>query len=332
MDELVQETVASKLFNTVQAFRQVNYDKVERLTTRALKSSGTVHISGLGNSTLVAKLVAQTLISLNIKSSHLHAIDALHGDIGAVHSEDTVLLLSESGEAPELVELVHALRSKQCFVVVLTGREDGKLREICDLCILLSNTSHTRAHVSALDEFESMLLSDFDYLALLLLDAWAIHLISHTGLTKEQYAQNHPSGKIGRHLRLKAGDVMIPWQELPLVKSASNGLSVLVEFASKSKGYGCVLVVDDQRQLQGTISDADFRRAFVRIGQQSIHMPTGELMNFSKKFPRTCSVDDLAIDALTKMNEQPKVEYLPVLKNERLEGLITTRVLQRQGI
>lgn len=132
-------------------------------------------------------------------------------------------------------------------------------------------------------------------------DTCAVYLMELKGLTQNQYAMNHPAGRIGKRLVLKVSDVMKPYGELPLVKPTANGMETLVHMAGTSKGCGCLLVVDDDRTLLGTFSDADLRRALTQNGEDVLELPVKDLMNFKKDFPRTTTANAMAFDAHLKM-------------------------------
>ena len=168
-------------------------------------------------------------------------------------------------------------------------------------------------------------------------DTCAVYLMELRGLTQNQYALNHPAGRIGKRLVLKVTDVMKGWEELPLAKPAMNGMEALVQMAGTSKGCGCLLVVDDSRKLLGTFSDADLRRALTKRGAGEILTKTvQQLMNFDKEYPRTIADNAMAFDAHVRMEQGGNsVDYLPVVSTDgtrTLMGLVTMRGLAECGM
>ena len=312
-------------------FDSIDVHSLERVANRLLTMEGTLHISAVGPTAHIAKKASQTLASINVQSAFLHPIDALHGDVGNVKNGDVVLLLAFD-DCEELVRLVPALRLKESFVIAVVSRQAVRIETMSDL-VLSIDTDNTRSSHEAGVQFKNDYNQSFDMYTLILLDTLAVRLMHGMNLTKKQYAMNHPSGKIGKHLLLKVSDVLIPSQDVPVVHEKEVGIDILVKLASHSKGFGCILVVDNEMRLKGTLSDADFRRAMMSTGRKSMSMRTDELMNFNKAFPRTCEINDSAISALTMMNESPVVDYMPVLCGDgRVAGLITAKSLQDAGM
>ncbi|MBM55632.1 MAG: hypothetical protein CMB32_03640 [Euryarchaeota archaeon] len=328
----VRQIIDSIRDEIIGYFAGVGVGDVSQAASFVLGCNGTIHLTGTGSLSYVAKKLSQTLVSVNVRCAYLHALDALHGDIGNVHEGDVVFMLSKSGNCQELKQLIPCLREKKSTLVTVTSTHGSSLCDHSDHNIIIQpSTSSLPPTPEA--AFEHELTSQFDTFVLMLFDTLAVFVVYQAQLSKSDYAQNHPGGKIGRHLKLRVRDVLIPWEDLPLVHKDMLGIQMLTEMASKSKGYGCVLVVDRQRRLKGTISDADFRRAILRVGERSMTMSVSELMNFAKKFPRTCKEDARAIVALNMMNQAPSVDYLPVLNTtHEVVGLITTTSLQRAGI
>lgn len=309
-------------------FDTVHTEAFEKLALRLLQSNGTLHICATGPTVYIAKKVSQTLASVNVPSSFLQPIDALHGDVGNVKEGDVVLILGDE-DSEELVKLIPALRLKKIYLVVIAAESAKSLRALSDLALVVgpkeTGSNDTR--------FTEYLLRRFDAYALIVLDTLVVRLMHGMELSKAEYASNHPSGKIGKHLLLRVSEVLVPLQDVPVVQRSEVGIDVLIKLASHSKGFGCILVVNDKMQLLGTVSDADFRRAVTNMGRKSMHMRADELMNFKKQFPRICRIDDLAIVALTEMNKCPTVDYMPVLNEESiLVGLVTTKCLLDAGM
>lgn len=317
----------------VGIFTGTDVNRFEELAESLLSSTGGLHISAVGPTAHVAKKVSQTLVSFNFKSAFLQPLDALHGDIGNVKCGDTVFLVS-AGDSEELVQLVPVLRTKKSKVIAFVTGSAPLLSTLSDSVFYLGAPMSSYTPFSTDEQIEETLTkSIFDIHALLVLDTLAVRLMIGSEFSKTQYAENHASGKIGKHLRLHVSDVTVPLHDVPVVHEDSVGLDTLMKLASHSKGYGCILVVDKNMILKGTLSDADFRRALLRTGRKSVTMKNRELMNFSKHSPRVCFPDELAIHALNRMSEIPAVDYLPVIDRAgKIAGLVTTMSLQDAGM
>lgn len=317
-------------------FDKLNYDEVAALCQKMLECKGTTLMTGVGKSAYIAKKVCQTLVSTGTRAIWLAPVDALHGDIGNVGEGDIVVMFSKSGSTEELVTLVPYAKAKGGFLVAATNDPNSKLAKMCDMHVTIPVTGELTPFTDGPSAI-SRQAPPVTYTALQMLfgDTIAVYLMQVKGLTQHQYAMNHPAGRIGKRLVLKVSDVMKPWKELPLVKPSQVGIEALVHMAGTSKGCGCLLVVDDNRRLLGTFSDADLRRALTEHGEQVTHMSVMELMNYNKTFPRTTTIDAMAFDAHMTMEEPKPVDYLPVISNDgkrTLEGIVTVHTLKDAGM
>ena len=289
---------------------------------------GTVFFTATGSTAAVAKKAAQTFVSVNIKSAYLHPLDALHGDLGAVSKTDTVVFLQAHDRCTnddELRELLLHVQRRNCYTLAVVCAESSIMVEYDKVITLPLKIS-----------LGQLSLLDFDIAVTYVLDVCVSYMMNTMEAFNEKvYAANHPSGWIGKRLTMKVIDVFIPWQVLPLVSPDERGIHVLAKLAKESKGCHCLLVVDAGRNLLGSISDADFRRALLKVGTRSLDMTVSELMNFQKSYPRVCYVSDLAIAALNELHKEPVVDYLPVVSSEhvhRVEGLVTVKLLTQSGL
>ncbi|CAN1292199.1 Probable arabinose 5-phosphate isomerase [Linum perenne] len=160
-------------------------------------------------------------------------------------------------------------------------------------------------------------------------DTVAIALMGARNLTKEQYATNHPAGRIGKSLIFKVKDVMKKQNELPICKEGDLIMDQLVELTSK--GCGCLLVIDPDYQLIGTFTDGDLRRTLKASGEGIFKLTVGEMCN---RKPRTVGPDSMAVEAMKKMESPPSpVQFLPVVNDENvLIGIITLHGLVSAGL
>jgi len=304
-----------------------------------MQCKGTTLFTGIGKSAYIAKKVCQTLVSTGTRSTWLAPVDALHGDIGVLSRGDILVMLSKSGETEELVTLLPYAKAKGAFVVAATDARDSTLGRRADMCVRVPSDGELTPFNDA-PGAPPRLAPPSTYTALQMLfgDTCAVYLMELKGLTQNQYAMNHPAGRIGKRLVLRVADVMKPWGELPLVKPDMNGVQALVAMAGTSKGCGCLLVVDDERRLLGTFSDADLRRALTKNGQDALQMAVRALMNYDKEYPRTTTAGAMAFDAhliMEKGRNGRSVDYLPVLSEDgtkTLAGLVTMRGLAECGL
>jgi len=317
-------------------FQKLNFDEVAALCQKMLECKGTTLMTGIGKSAYIAKKVCQTLVSTGTRAIWLAPVDALHGDIGNVSPGDIVVMFSKSGSTEELVTLVPYAKAKGGFLVAATNDPNSKLAKMCDMHVTVPVTGELTPFNDGPGAI-SRQAPPVTYTALQMLfgDTIAVYLMQVKGLTQNQYAMNHPAGRIGKRLVLTVKDVMKPWNDLPLVKPAQLGMDALVHMAGTSKGCGCLLVVDDDRSLLGTFSDADLRRALTDHGEKVTQMSVKELMNYNKTFPRTTTIEAMAFDAHMTMEEPKPVDYLPVISSDgkkTLEGIVTVHTLKDAGM
>lgn len=157
----------------------------------------------------------------------------------------------------------------------------------------------------------------------------AIAMMAARNLTKEEYAANHPAGKIGKSLIFKVKDVMKKQVELPICKEGDLIMDQLCELTSK--GCGCLLVVDDDYHLIGTFTDGDLRRTLKASGEAIFKLTVGEMCN---RNPRTIGSDAMAVEAMQKMESPPSpVQFLPVIDNDNVViGIVTLHGLVSAGL
>ncbi|KAG6554764.1 hypothetical protein Mapa_003783 [Marchantia paleacea] len=157
----------------------------------------------------------------------------------------------------------------------------------------------------------------------------AVAIMQAKNLTKEEYASNHPAGRIGKRLIFKVEDVMKRGEELPLCREDDLIMEQLVELSVKS--CGCLIVVDDQKHLLGTFTDGDLRRSLKAHGEKIFSLTVGEMCHRS---PRSISADARAVEAMQKMEDPPSpITFLPVVDDNNLViGLVTLHGLVSAGL
>lgn len=275
----------------------------------------------MGKSGFIAQKISQTLVSTGTRAAFLNPTDALHGDIGIVGPCDVVVLFSKSGSTEELLRLVPCARAKGAYLVGVTCLKSSNLGKLCDM------------HVCLPLERE---LCPFDLapvtsttIQMVFGDTVAIALMQAKNMTKEQYALNHPAGRIGKRLILKVRDVMKKENEVPICKEGDLIMEQLVELTGK--GCGCLIVVDDSHHLLGTFTDGDLRRTLKAYSEKIFQLTIGKICNRS---PRSIGPDAMAVDAMEKMEGPPSpVTFLPVVNCEGVViGIVTLHGLVSSGL
>ncbi|KAF8388239.1 hypothetical protein HHK36_026905 [Tetracentron sinense] len=323
---LVKPNELLSLFKSQQKYLNFffqNLDQTQTLTftQTLLNAKGTIFFTGIGKSGFVAQKISQTLVSLGIRSSFLSPVDALHGDIGILSKSDLLVFFSKSGNTEELLKLVPCAKAKGVFLISVTSSEGNLLTGVCDLNV----------HLPLERELCPFDLAPVTSTAIQMVfgDTVAIALMGARNLTRDEYAANHPAGRIGKSLIFKVKDVMKKQEELPVCREGDLIMDQLVELTSK--GCGCLLVIDDECHLIGTFTDGDLRRTLKASGEGIFKLTVGEMCN---RNPRTICPDAMAVDAMQKMESPPSpVQFLPVINHQNvLIGIVTLHGLVSAGL
>ncbi|CAA0818107.1 Probable arabinose 5-phosphate isomerase [Striga hermonthica] len=302
-------------------FQNLDLTQTLAFTQTLLDARGTIFFTGVGKSGFVAQKISQTLVSLGVRSGFLPPVDALHGDIGILSPDDLLVMFSKSGNSEELVRLVPCARAKGSYLISVTSVSPNALMRSCDLNV----------HLPLERELCPFDLAPVTSTAIQMVfgDTVAIALMGARNLSKEEYAANHPAGRIGKSLIFKVKDLMKKRGELPVCRERDMIMDQLVELTSK--GCGCLLVIDDEYRLLGTFTDGDLRRTLKASGEGIFKLTVGEMCN---RNPRTISPDAMAVEAMQKMEAPPSpVQFLPVINDQNvLIGIVTLHGLVSAGL
>lgn len=264
---------------------------------RILATQGRVVTTGMGKSGHVARKIAATLASTGTPAFYVHPSEASHGDLGMVARGDLVLALSNSGETPELGDLITYTRRFSLPLLGLVGRAPSTLADQADVALVLPRLGEACPMGLAPTTSTTAMMA--------MGDALAAAVLAAKGFDHDDFAVFHPGGKLGARL-VRVRDVMHAGAEMPLVAPDRPMAEAIVEMTAKR--LGCVGVVDDGR-LVGIVTDGDLRR---HLGQESfLTTPVGDVMTGR---PRTITADALAAEALAQMTDgEPHVTQLFVV-------------------
>lgn len=219
-----------------------------------LKTRGRVVVSGMGKSGHIARKMAATFASTGTPAIFVHPGEAAHGDLGMLLAGDLLVVLSNSGATPELRPIMEYARSLSCPIIAVTSQRHSPMAQAASAAIILPQVRETcPVNISPTTSTTLMLA---------LGDALAVAAMSMRGITREQLERLHPGGAIGLRL-LPINELMHAGERLPLVAANMPMRDVLVTMTEKSLGIAGV--IDDQRQLVGTITDGDLRRNIDRL-------------------------------------------------------------------
>jgi len=287
-----------------------------------LNTTGRVVVTGVGKSGAVAHKIAGTLASTGTPAFFMHPTDALHGDVGMISGADVVIILSNSGETDELLQLLPFIK-----------RRGGKIIAICgNIGSTLSGEAHIALDASVEREACPLGLAPTasTTVAMALGDALAMATMTARGFTAEDYAASHPSGVLGRRVLMRVGDIMHAGADNPMVSMTTSVLDTLLTM-SQAPLRGVVNVVDEEGQLRGLFTDGDLRRLMPEIDDRNeiMQRPVSEVMTHN---PTTCSPDMLAVDA-ARIMQQREFDNLPVVdKQGRAVGIVDIQDLITAGL
>ncbi|AJE45000.1 KpsF/GutQ family sugar-phosphate isomerase [Celeribacter indicus] len=249
-----------------------------------LAAKGRVIVTGMGKSGHIARKIAATLASTGTPAHFVHPAEASHGDLGMIGTQDVCLVLSNSGETPELADLIAYSRRFQIPMIGVASNPDSSLIRACDVALILPKAAEACGHGIVPTTSTTMTLA--------LGDALAIALMEHRAFTADNFRVLHPGGKLGARLT-KVRDLM--HKDMPLVTAGTPMREALSEITRK--GFGVVGVVDAQGILTGIITDGDLRRNIDGL----LDKTAGEIMTPD---PLTIAEDALAEKAVARMDER----------------------------
>lgn len=275
---------------------------------RIAAAKGKVICCGVGKSGHIAGKVAATLSSTGTPAFFMHASEAGHGDLGMVGDSDILLLFSYSGESAELLDIVPALKRLRLPLIAVVGEADSTLGQVADVCLPAAVDREACPHNLAPTASTTA--------ALALGDALAMTVLTARGFSPDDFARTHPSGKLGRRLLLRVGDVMRSGNSIPLVREDTPFYDTLLVMTRQRMGM--TLVCNARGALAGIITDGDLRRALDRFSDLS-GRAAGALMT---KRPKRVSPDMLATEALQLMKAK-SLNHLAVTQSGRLVGALS---------
>ncbi|WCR10645.1 KpsF/GutQ family sugar-phosphate isomerase [Paracoccus stylophorae] len=276
-----------------------------------LGAKGRVIVSGMGKSGHIARKIAATLASTGTPAQFVHPAEASHGDLGMVTREDVALVLSNSGETPELADLIAHTRRFRIPLIGVASRPGSTLLRQSDVALVLPAAEEACGRGIVPTTSTTMTLA--------LGDALAVALMEHRQFTAEHFRTFHPGGKLGALLST-VGDLM--HDDMPLVSEDTPMTDALLVISQK--GYGVTGVTGDQGRLTGIITDGDLRRHM----QGLLERTAGEVMT---RAPRVIAPDALAESALAQMQER-MITCLFAVEDQTPRGILHIHDCLRAGL
>ncbi len=283
-----------------------------------LNCQGRVVVLGMGKSGHIGNKIAATLASTGTPAFFVHPGEANHGDMGMITAQDVVLAISNSGETPEILNLIPFIKRFSIPLIVLTGGLHSTLAQNANACL----------DVSVSEEACPLGLAPTSSTTATLVmgDALAIALLETRGFTQEDFALFHPGGALGRRLLLKVANVMHTDHHIPRVRPDCLLNEALMEMTQKR--LGMTTIVDENDRLLGIFTDGDLRRT---LDQHTLihHLKIQEVMT------ATCLTIEpklLAVEALRIMNEKKITSLIVINQNRQPIGIVHLHDLLKAGV
>lgn len=273
-----------------------------------LQCQGHVIVSGIGKSGHIARKIAATLASTGTPAFFVHAAEAVHGDLGMIAPQDVVIMLSNSGQAQELLTILPVLKRQGSKVISMTGNNESEMARHADVHIFagaqqeacplnLAPTASTTAHLA-------------------MGDALAVALLNARGFSAQDFARSHPGGALGRRLLTYVRDVMRTDEQIPQVSNTATLSAALLEMTRKR--LGMTAIVNAQQQVVGIFTDGDLRRMLER----TLDFSGLSLADVMTANPVTIQPDRMAVDAVTLMETRKITQLLVTDEQHHLVGAL----------
>ncbi len=302
--------------NAIAGLANFIHKGFEVAVTTLFNCKGRLVISGIGKSAIIAQKMAATFNSTGTPALFMHAADAIHGDLGMIQENDIVILISKSGESPEIKAIVPLIKSFSNTLIGMVGNTESYLAQQCD--IILNTTVSKEACPNNLAPTSSTTAQ------MVMGDVLAVCLMRLKGFSDTDFAKYHPGGNLGKRLYLKVEDI-IKNNPLPQVLPTASLKEVIIEITQKRLGVSAVVTEDNK--LLGIITDGDLRRMLER-SKNIEHITAADILTLN---PKTIEPFIMAVDAL-EVFAAYDISQLLVAENGNYLGVLHLHDLIKEGI
>jgi arabinose-5-phosphate isomerase len=315
LQEIAKNTLTLEA-NSILELRDFINDEFEKIVHLLLQAKGRLVISGIGKSAIIGQKIVATLNSTGTPSIFMHAADAIHGDLGMIREDDAVMIISKSGESPEIKVLVTLIQNLGNPLIAMVGKIPSALSE--GASYILNTTVSQEACPNNLAPTSSTTAQ------MAMGDALAVCLMEAKGFTSDDFAKFHPGGALGKKLYLRVNDLS-KQNEKPAVKESSTLKEVIVEITKRRLGLTAVL--NENNELTGVITDGDLRRML----EKGVDLEKTNAKDIMSPSPKTIAQDALAVHALDTMRKN-NITQLLVADEKNYVGVIHLHDLIREGL
>lgn len=307
--------IERQAISEIQQYIDVNFEKACRTM---LNCSGRIIVIGMGKSGHIGNKIAATLASTGTPAFFVHPGEASHGDLGMITKDDVVLLISNSGETSEVLNIVPVIKRLGAYMIAMTGNSNSSMATLSD-CHIQVTVSQEACPLGLAPTASTTA-------TLVMGDALAVALLEARGFTAEDFALSHPGGSLGKRLLLTLEDIMHKGLDVPKVESQQTITAALFEISAK--GLGMTAVVDTLGRLVGIFTDGDLRR----IIEQRVDIHNTAIEVVMTKSCTTAKASMLAAEALNIM-EKKRINGIIVVDDQmRPVGALNMQDLLKAGV
>lgn len=320
---------AENVLNLAREVLDIESSSIEKLKSRLDEKfvqaieilygcKGRIIVTGMGKSGIIGKKIAATFSSTGTPSFFLHPAESTHGDSGVITREDVVLAISNSGETAELLQILPLVKRFDIKLIALTGKSSSTLAQRSDIALDISVEKEACPLGLAPTASTTATLA--------IGDALAVCLLEKRGFTSEDFLLFHPSGSLGKGILYKVEDLMISGEELPIVAKNSPFLEAIIEISNKK--LGVAVVVDENNNTAGILTDGDIRRIIIKNKDVS-DVTVADAMTAN---PKTIDRDAVAAKALQIMEKYSITSIVVTNENQIPVGIIHIHSLLKAGV
>jgi arabinose-5-phosphate isomerase len=315
----IQQIATNAILNEGNAILNLQHyidDSFLQVIQIIASAKGRIVLSGIGKSAIVAQKMVSTLNSTGTPALFMHAADAIHGDLGMIQQNDIVIIISKSGESPEIKVLLPLVKNFGNIVIGMVGNTASYLAK---------NSDHIINTTIAEEACPNNLAPTTSTTAQMVMgDVLAVTLMELNEFKSEHFAKYHPGGALGKQLYLTVADLYKDNAQ-PKVLITASFKEVVVEISNKR--LGAAVVVNDQNEIQGIITDGDIRRAFEKYDDVKT-ITAAMIMGANVK---TIASDAMAVNALHLMKTN-NITQLVVANQNKYVGIIHLHEIIKEGI
>jgi arabinose-5-phosphate isomerase len=291
----------------------------ENLCKEIMKIKGKLILMGIGKSGHIAQKISATLSSTGTSSFFIHPTEAAHGDLGMISKQDAILILSNSGETKEIIEILSALKRSAGNIFTLTNNNQSTIARAGKVNLVINAAEEA----CPLD----LAPTSSTTIALVFGDALAIALLEARGFSKDDFAKSHPAGQLGKKLTMLVQDLAVMNEKAPIVNQSTSLKEALMVVTEKKLG---VTLVSNENKVVGIFTDGDLRRCL----NNEVDLKNTPIKDVMTTNFKSIKSDALAIDAAEIM-EKNKIFSLvvnPTISKSKSIGVITMHQLLEAGI